>query len=143
MKKEKRSLEQDLMIEVLKIEEEVTKQPALYHYYGEKWVDACKLRDAVKIEVEEVYAQRESFYRRKLSKKSDKVTEAMIKAKVYQDELYKKVQEKYLDIKYEAEQLGIIKEALKQKKDMIEVYAHLVTSSFGKLKLPESVKIRR
>ena len=110
---------EDLMMDEDNIDNNVMEQPSMFVYYGIKWARATKKADALKINVAEVSAQREIHWRKKLAKREDKVTEAMIRAKVATDPIYKEANNDYLDAKEKAEILGVVKDGFKHRKDML------------------------
>jgi len=130
-----------LDIDLDDLDNEILKQSAWFYYWGRKWVKAVRKRNALKVASEESYAERESYWRRKLNKREDHVTESMIKSKVLQDPEYKKVNSDYLDAMYNVDTLKIIKDGLRQKKESIALFLKQIhDEKYSEVKQPKGDK---
>jgi len=113
------------------LDEDIMKQPALYAYYAEKAVEAEHKRDLAEIRLREVGAERALAIRKKLAKKGEKVTEGLINNKLVTDKEYRKAQKEYLEAKAKADKAKVVKEAFKQRRDMIDALVRLFMIQSG------------
>ncbi len=111
-----RLVEPDLKVSTDTIDSCIDKQAGLISYYGEEWAKLEKQVRETKIEVEEIYASRENYYRKTAK---EKLTEAQVKALVILDNQYKSIQRTFVDAKYELDKLDVVMKALDNKRDML------------------------
>jgi hypothetical protein len=132
-------LKKDLEFNELNIDKAVIEQPANFVYYGNLWVEKVKEANILKMEVDRVYSELYMKYKMRMAENGEKATEKLIESKILTDEKYLTVYKEYLEAKDEAERYGIIKDAFKQRKDMIEAYVNLLMSlKSGKDSIVES-----
>lgn len=146
MKKEKviERIVKDLVFGV-DLDKEVSEQAGLYFYYAMKWVEASKKVLIAKAELEYVEAKLRRKFREELSTNGKKVTEGLLEELVKSDEEYRRVLNEYIQAKEEESFWQIVKEAMKQKKDMIEAWinANMVMRWMGEqIKVDEIELIR-
>lgn len=110
-------VEPDLTISTDTIDDCINKQAGLIAYYGSEWAKLENKVRILKIEVDEVYAARETYYRK--AQIEGKITEAAIKAMVTVDKQYMNKQREYIDAKYELDKLDVVMKALDNKRDML------------------------
>lgn len=135
----KRQLSEDLSFDEGNLAQSIQEHPAIYAYYGEKFVKACKKRDALKAQADVVYSTRARYYRKK--SKGERITDSQIKNLVETDKKYLKANNMFLDAKSSAEKLLVAKDALKQKKDMMEAFLRLMLSDmYSDIKMPRKVR---
>jgi len=123
-----KKLERDLEFNELSIDEAVISQPAKFAYYGYLWAECMKKANILKMEVDRVYSELYLRYKIKMTENGEKTTEKMIESKILSDKRYIQAQTEYLNAKDEMEVYGIVKDAFKQRKDMIETYVNLLMS---------------
>jgi len=121
-------LKRDLEFNEMNIDKAVIEQPANFAYYGYLWVEKMKEASILKMEVDRVYSELYMKYRTKMAENGEKATEKLIESKILSDEKYIRAYTEYLKAKDEAEVYGIVKDAFKQRKDMIETYVNLLMS---------------
>lgn len=107
------------------MDRDVSEQAGLYFYYAMKWVEASKRALMAKADLEYVEARIKKELRKKAGDEGKKITEGYLDEAVVSDEEYRKVLEKYIEAKEEELFWQVVKESMKQKKDMIEAWVNV------------------
>ena len=135
----KRELREDLKFGDENLAQAIQEHSAIFSYWGKRFVKACKKRDILKAQMEVMHATRARYYRKK--NKGERITDSQIRSLVETDKKYLKSINKFLDAKASAEKLGVAKDALKQKKDMIEAFLRLMLSDmYSDVRMPREGK---
>ena len=121
----------DSFVEALKIDknsldEELIKQPEIYHSISDEYALAISNRDAKKEQLETTDAELDAHYRTV----PDKVTETRIKNLVQVDPRHTQAFEAYNEAKLKAARLDALKEAFGQRSSMLKELAQLTISGF-------------
>lgn len=119
---------EELSFDETRINDAIIKQASLFYYYAMKWVEANNELNAVKLDLEMLEAELYDEYRKKLEGNGGKVTEGMIESAVKRDIRYEDLSKRYLALKKEVEEWNVVKEAFKQRKDMIEAMVNILMS---------------
>lgn len=125
---DKEKILKDLLFDETNIDKAVTEQASLFFYYGMKWVDAVNKMNAIKMDLEMLKARLYKKYRTQLENGKGKTTEGMIESSIITDSEYIKMMEDYRKAKEEAEEWGVVKDAFKQRKDLLEVFVNMLMS---------------
>lgn len=107
------------------LDKDVSEQAGLYFYYATKWAEASKKVLIAKADLEYLEAKIKKELRQRASDEGKKITEGYLDEAVLNDSEYRKVLNKYIDMKEEELFWQIVKEAMKQKKDMLEAWVNV------------------
>lgn len=116
----------DLCVSETTINEDVSKQASLYFYYAMCWLEAQKRMLLEKMDLDVFVAKEKKRLREKLLEESKKVTEGLLEEEVYSSDEYKSRMERFIQAKNEEAFWQVVKEAFKQRKDMIESLVNVV-----------------
>lgn len=107
------------------LDREIREQAGLYFFYAMRWVEASRRVLVMKAELEHVEARLRKRFREELVGNGKRVTEGLLDELVKSDEEYRRVLEQYIEAKEEESFWQVVKEAMKQRKDMIEAWVNV------------------
>lgn len=123
------SFKDDIQIDEHALMWECARQPMLFHQYAIMLADAQVERAKAKDELDLVKAQLDESIRADPGKyglsTDKKPTEAAIAAQVIQEEDYKTANDAYIEAEHEVNKMWAAKDALAQKKSMLESMVRL------------------
>jgi hypothetical protein len=125
-------LKKVLIITDTNFEDCIFKQASLFYYYSEKYNKKLNEKNVRKLELDIAYANLYKVYKKKMLKSDDKApTEKTIASAVETNESYIDKQRLLIDTQSLADKYGSLKDALKQKKDMLQLIVQLKLSQLG------------
>lgn len=107
------------------LDKDVSEQAGLYFYYATKWAEASKKVLMAKADLEYVEARIKKGLRQRASDEGKKITEGYLDEAVVNDSEYRRALREYIDMKEEELFWQVVKEAMKQKKDMLEAWVNV------------------
>lgn len=107
------------------LDRDVSEQAGLYFYYATKWAEASKKALMARADLEYVEARIKKELRQRASDEGKKITEGYLDEAVVNDSEYRRVLSKYIEAKEEELFWQVVKEAMKQKKDMLEAWVNV------------------
>lgn len=122
-------LKAQLAIDKSVLDDEVIRQPVLFHDISEQLTDAIAERDAAKEDLAAMDADLDGIGRRKLAK-LPKVTEAMVANFVQTSDQHEKAFNSYLVAKTKADKLLALKEAFQQRSYMLRDLVSLYSANY-------------
>jgi len=128
-KTDKRNLEEeiqeDLDIDDTQLDQELSKQPSKYFYYGATWAKSSRLRRKERLRLRELEATLCNAFRAKMAETNPgtRVTEAMLNNYLYNHPDYLKQEQVAIQAEYGEELMSIVKEAFKQRsQSLLELF---------------------
>ena len=119
-----------LRIDRHNLDEEVERQPALYYKVAAEEARMRSRFDASKNALEMIMADLDGEIRSKALKKDEKITEAVVRAKVSQDKRCVKASEEQLKQKRRLDLLTALKDSFRQRSYMLRDLVELYTSGY-------------
>lgn len=104
----------------------LVEQPEVYYHVSEELVKANAHRDAAKLELEELQAQKDKEIRENALKLEEKLTETAIQNKLRTLPVIKEAQADFLEKRQTADQWSALKEAFSQRSFMLRELVALV-----------------
>jgi hypothetical protein len=124
-----KDFKKDVVLDKYKLDDAAAQNPSHMAYYGSEAADSRAERDALDLAVKRKRAERELYYRR--NPPDDlKITEAVITALVQSDKEVQKLEDEYLTLKEETNQLEVALEAFRDKSDMVKVLTTQFSSGY-------------
>ncbi len=117
--RQERDFEVDVKINKYKLEDENEKQPSLYQYWSELLAQAKSEKDAAEDNLDLVLARRELSIRDDAAEANEKVTEAIIKARVEKDDRVQTAKTKLREAKSNVYDLEAAVKALEHRKESL------------------------
>ena len=130
----------DLQIDEYNLDQECLKQPFLFENYSQKLVPLYKLRDNLKLSIEQTGARLDGIIRESASAEGKKITEATIQNEILRNPQYNDLQQKYINICAEIKEMEIIKEAFQQKRDVLKLLTELYIGQYWSTVEPKVLK---
>lgn len=109
-----------LVIDEERLDEEISRQAELFMEFARRWVQAEYKAMVLDMDLERYAAELRRRLREELGRDGKKVTEGMLEDYVLSDEGHIELKRELLEAKREAKFWGVVKDAFKQKKDMLE-----------------------
>ena len=119
-----------LRIDRHNLDEEVERQPALYYKVAAEEARMRSRFDASKNALEMIMANLDGEIRSKALKKDEKITEAVVRAKVSQDKRCVQASEEQLKQKRRLDLLTALKDSFRQRSYMLRDLVELYTSGY-------------
>lgn len=117
---------EDLNFSETTLSEDVSKQPALYFYYAMRWLEVNKKLLIEKMDLDVFVAREKKRLREVLQREGKKVTEGAVEEEVFSSKEYAERLTRLNAVKVEEAFWQIVKEAFKQRKDMLEAMVNTV-----------------
>jgi hypothetical protein len=128
---EERSLEDGLRIDRDDLDSSLTEQPDQYYKVALAYTNAAALRDAAKLDLEQIEANLDVTLRAQAAQAQEKTTEASIKQEMRLDPRWQTAKKHHLDLSLDADRLGALKEAFQQRSFMLRELVALTISEIG------------
>jgi hypothetical protein len=119
-----------LKIDENELDEEMLRQPFLFHELARSHVMAISRRDAAKEELATVDAQLAKEFRDKAARADEKMTEAKLTDMVLLDPRHKEAFEHFSELKLEADRLWADREAFEQRGKMLRELGGLFVAGY-------------
>lgn len=119
-----------LKIDKLNLDREVGQQAVLLEEVSDAYTEASAKRDFLKESLAMIDAKLDFEIRQSLECDSVKATEAMVKNLVLTDQVHKAAVTKYLQAKAEADRLGALKDAFKERGYMLRDMCQLFLAAY-------------
>lgn len=120
-----------LKIDKSSLDDELAAQSELFYAIGEMYVTAVSIRD----ELKETMATTDALLDQRVRKVAkDKVTEAQVKGQIQLEPEHTKAHNAYLEAKTEADILGALKDAFKERGYMLRDLCSLYVSGYYETK---------
>lgn len=123
-------LKERLIIDKNNLDNEVVQQPELYRKAGRAAAMAASVRDLAKYEMEAACAEADARIRAAMGREGEKVTEALVKARVLLDKTYRAAQRRYLDARLAADNAEVDKESFAQRAWMMKEIVSLHNANY-------------
>lgn len=128
---EKGLIKQDILnTDKFALDKECIEHPQIYDIVGELVSYLEGERDSVKLDKEELWAQKAINYRKLLEAEGTKTSDPKIEQLVTIDPEYKKVSKKYLELKLKCDLLKNVKESLDKKTKQLDNLTYLFNSNY-------------
>jgi hypothetical protein len=124
------TLKEGLRIDRDRLDEELIVQPHNFYHVSEGHVQALSRRDKLKHDLDVTVAELDKDVRDAMVAENEKVTEAQVKAQITREQDYHRAQRSYLDACLEADRWEALKNAYRQRADMLKSLIQLVQSSY-------------
>jgi hypothetical protein len=124
------ALTKSLRIDRDSLDEEAVRQPNDYFHASEGHVQALSRRDKLKHDLEVTVAELDKDVRDAMVAEGEKVTEAQVKAQITREQDYHRAQRNYLDACLEADRWEALRNAYRQRADMLKSLVQLYQSSY-------------
>lgn len=112
-------LKERLVIDEDALSECLVEQPQLYYDAANSYVQAISMRDAAKLELEEIGAQLDKAIRLAAEKSGAKITEARVQQEIHLDSGYKAKRVEVLELSEQADQLQVLRDSFSQRSFML------------------------
>lgn len=112
-------LKQRLVIDQDALSECLIEQPQLYYEVTNAHVRAVSLRDAAKLELEEIHARLDKAIRADADAAQTKITEARIQQEIHLDPKYQAKRKQLLELSERADRLQALRDAYSQRSFML------------------------
>jgi len=123
-------LKQLLAINKNSLDDEISRQPMLFYEVAEACVAAAAERDARKEDLATIDAELDGLSRTLLSRREEKVTEAMVKNTIQTNAKHEAAFNAYMQAKTESDLLSAMKDAFGQRGYMLRDMAQLYVASY-------------
>lgn len=110
---------QYLTIDKLDLDSCLVEQPETYWHVSHAVANAIAVRDAAKLDLEEIQAEEDKKLRDAASRSEEKITEAALQQKLRLVKRVQDAQRKFLDTRKEADEWLALKEAFSQRSFML------------------------
>lgn len=114
-----------LRIDKTRLDDELVEQPQLFFEVSEQYTEAVAHRDAMKAQVESVYASLDGSYR-----SGEKSTEGAIKSQIINSEHWRAANDDFLQAKKWADQWGVLKDSFNQRSEMLKSLCKLYATNY-------------
>ena len=130
----------DLKIDPLDLDTACVRQPVLFDMYAQALTPLYKLRDEIKLMIEQTGAKLDGVIREAYSAEGKKITESMVQNEIVRNLEYSNLQQKYIDVCSEVKEHEVIRDAFQQRKDMLKLLVELYISGYWASVTPKVVK---
>lgn len=122
--------EKDLEIDKYALDSECVNQPVRFMEWSKRWAEAIAERDRAEQKLKVIEAQVEQRIRMDGQSRSEKLTESAVKSLVMVDPEVQAAREEAIDSSYRANVLLAARQAMEQRKSMIEKLVNLFLSGY-------------
>lgn len=119
-----------LAINKADLDEELIRQPTLFHEVSEAYTLAASERDAIKEDMAVIDAELDAEVRGKFEKAGNKYTEAMVKNEVQSHALHRQAFEVHAKAKLLADKLQALKDSFHQRRYMLQELCTLYATGY-------------
>jgi hypothetical protein len=123
-------LQQYLQIDKTALDDEIMRQPSLFFEISEQLADALAERDAAKEELNNVDADLDAVWRKKLSKGTVRVTEKAVSNLVQTSKDHEDAFNAWLNAKTKADKLQALKDAFQTRSYMLRDLVALYSANY-------------
>lgn len=125
-----KDLRDGLRIDRNSLDEECITQPHSFFHACEGFVLSSALRDKRKYDLEVVVADLDKDVREAMAAEGERITEALVKAQIFREQDHHRAQINYLSACREAERWEALKNAYRQRADMLRSLVQLHQSGY-------------
>ncbi len=136
-------LDKALSIDRDDLDTDVAHHAELYHEVSKQYTRLISLRDRAKAGLEEEAALIDFATRQKAIEDNIKITEPVVANSIKVDESYRKLQQKYLDLKEQADQWGGLLKSYEQRSYALKELGELYVGGYWSPDMPKTNRQQR